>query len=135
MCGKDRSSWYSVRLTLGSPPHVRERRSASTPQKQKSRITPACAGKTCLGVERRLQDGDHPRMCGKDISSKWSACRWLGSPPHVRERHTENTDKTQRDRITPACAGKTFVMCRHLLNAWDHPRMCGKDFPSARCRC
>ena len=30
-------------------------------------------------------------------------------------------------RITPACAGRTRFRFWRLVQAWDHPRMCGKD--------
>ena len=30
-------------------------------------------------------------------------------------------------RITPACAGKTFVPIPQVTNAWDHPRLCGEN--------
>ena len=35
--------------------------------------------------------------------------------------------KSVRDRITPACAGKTEEMKRYLTEAEDHPRVCGEN--------
>ena len=34
-----------------------------------------------------------------------------GSPPHVRERRTDNLRRLAPMRITPACAGKTISPC------------------------
>ena len=74
--------------------------------RQTSRITPACAGKSLPAMLTTSGDRDHPRMCGEKFrpfatmfESKW---------------------------ITPACAGKreTGFDCSGYV--WDHPRMCGE---------
>ena len=68
MCGKDRRSSTLSWMILGSPPHVRERHHKKKLAKSWKRITPACAGKT-NGTSYKISiGGDHPRMCGKDLS-------------------------------------------------------------------
>ena len=57
-----------------------------------------------------------------------------GSPPLVRERHRRPRNKSTRRRITPARAGKTGPFGKRIGITWDHPRSCGKDSSSARCR-
>ena len=66
MCGKDIGKKVSFSYLLGSPPHVRERRWRTGKPARKSRITPACAGKTDSQARLVRSAGDHPRMCGKD---------------------------------------------------------------------
>ena len=45
----------------------------------------------------------------------------------MREKlHIDNGIFTQ-SRITPACAGKTFISDIMVMRARDHPRMCGKN--------
>ena len=66
-------------------------------------------------------------MCGKDGNSAF--CRWksAGSPPRVREGLLANYEACERNRITPACAGRTHPRCGRIRSIWDHPRVCGKD--------
>ena len=86
MCGKD-SCCNGPGIPLsGSPPHVRERPGVPALHSCRSRITPACAGKTSSTSSTGLPSGDHPRMCGKDMIFGARAIFSRGSPPHVRER-------------------------------------------------
>ena len=90
-------------------------------------ITPACAGKTIKRIQASVFAWDHPRVCGKNQFSQQSLQLLQGSPPHVREKlHIDNGIFTQ-SRITPACAGKTFISDIMVMRARDHPRMCGKN--------
>ena len=86
MCGKDFVGQYSVFFMPGSPPHVRERRFLSALCFVSTGITPACAGKTAGRMRQQHRDGDHPRMCGKDVTYPIALSNVPGSPPHVRER-------------------------------------------------
>ena len=54
--------------------------------------------------------GDHPRMCGE---------KWL------IEHYSDD-----KDRITPACAGKRVQRGTGVKPLWDHPRMCGEKSPT-----
>ena len=71
---------------------------------------------------------DHPRMCGKDPFVVCDEHAQQGSPPHVRERLPSVLRHHRRNRITPACAGKTTLSYNPDASLGDHPRMCGKDF-------
>ena len=73
------------------------------------RITPAYAGKTIMYSAQILADGDHPRVCGKDISISLLFFFLLGSPPRMRERRLKSIGYKVCDRITPAYAGKTII--------------------------
>ena len=66
-------------------------------------------------------------MCGKDAEDKPANKYEKGSPPHVRERPAYIYFTIRRNRITPACAGKTRRASGSTRSTRDHPRMCGKD--------
>ena len=66
-------------------------------------------------------------MCGKDVRRLALAVSEAGSPPHVRERPGPPLGNHGYMGITPACAGKTCRVYLTTVDAWDHPRMCGKD--------
>ena len=51
-----------------------------------------------------------------------------GSPPHARGRRKKRLTVGSEARITPACAGKTFVLSTSTASRGDHPRMRGEDF-------
>jgi hypothetical protein len=87
---------------------MRERPGVSVPKTSKMGITPACAGKTSGQRCSCWARGDHPRVCGKDISFFRVCPRREGSPPRVRERHGLLVVEYTPRRITPACAGKTL---------------------------
>ena len=116
MCGKDYIELVAVGITQGSPPHVRERLNEVWQGMKRSRITPACAGKTHLLQASQCIVQDHPRMCGKDCNDIAKRLFGLGSPPHVRERLLEGREKSLPMRITPACAGKTLLKHVRVLS-------------------
>ena len=70
----------------GSPPHARGRRRTSISPYSKSRITPACAGKTFADSAGLSDCPDHPRMRGEDVVGGVHWCGVGGSPPHARGR-------------------------------------------------
>ena len=89
-------------------------------------ITPACAGKRSVDGNARLSEQDHPRMCGEKVFQLRASSSWLGSPPHVRGKVKKMAEKAGKTRITPACAGKSFLRSFSLSLSGDHPRMCGE---------
>ena len=68
-------------------------------------------------------------MRGEDVLLDAELVDEVGSPPHARGRHRRNDDGKPEDRITPACAGKTFCLVEGAIPSWDHPRMRGEDKP------
>ena len=71
-------------------------------------ITPARAGKTASSYFHDLVPGDHPRSRGKDADLIARFDCHVGSPPLARERLFRRSTDMNRNRITPARAGKTF---------------------------
>ena len=127
VCGKNAVYKGFEFLVVGSPPRVREKPCAATSLSWFFRITPACAGKTSWQMAQSPLRRDHPRVCGKNTSLLKCMAIVPGSPPRVREKLFNNLNWSMFPRITPACAGKTYVVKHSLFSWWDHPRVCGKN--------
>ena len=90
-------------------------------------ITPACAGKTLLPYSNFSANRDHPRVCGENLETPNIIQISLGSPPRVRGKLNQLIAIVVRNRITPACAGKTGTGLVDSINPKDHPRVCGEN--------
>ena len=66
-------------------------------------------------------------MCGENASDDHLMSITLGSPPHVRGKPNRPPGFPYCPRITPACAGKTDLLCWRSFCEGDHPRMCGEN--------
>ena len=53
---------------------------------------------------------DHPRIRGENSSSICSTKHFPGSPPHTRGKLVKNRRDQAVIRITPAYAGKTYMI-------------------------
>ena len=113
----------------GSPPRVREKRKFVRQRIRQDGITPACAGKTNAACGSVNFVGDHPRVCGKNLSDQFILADFLGSPPRVREKLGITLMCLISYGITPACAGKTQSAVYRRTSWRDHPRVCGKNAP------
>ena len=91
----------------GSPPRVREKQDPVVHFFSLWGITPASAGKTCVISANKPSGKDHPRECGKNLTTDWQFYDVEGSPPRVREKHIQAFNHIICARITPASAGKT----------------------------
>ena len=113
-CGENSIATNPPPVSLGSPPRMRGKPRDCPQPCNKTRITPADAGKTGIArrIECRLQD--HPRGCGENLSPKPLRLTSTGSPPRMR--------------------GKQLV--HYLLGngVKDHPRGCGENPPHAPVR-
>ena len=69
-------------------------------------ITPAYAGKRCVGTETALLHQDHPRLCGEKGIPLSRLSRNSGSPPPMRGKDSLTVSHLVNVRITPAYAGK-----------------------------
>ena len=108
VCGKDFMQTRLWKSVQGSPPRVREGRYDGTQKDKRRRITPACAGRTDEDDFFADTNGDHPRVCGKDVALFVIHFPITGSPPRVREGPQLKIVVSDTPRITPACAGRTF---------------------------
>ena len=107
MRGEDLSASMTMNCGDGSPPHARGRPRQKGEQAMTPGITPACAGKTRRRRQAHSPTWDHPRMRGEDAAANFPVDGLGGSPPHARGRQGQNRGPCRRERITPACAGKT----------------------------
>ena len=110
---------------MGSPPLVRGLPLVAWLRWPCNGITPACAGTTTLAFIAVSAKQDHPRLCGDYIDFASLLRSWQGSPPLVRGLLHFQTNSKSSNRITPACAGTTFVRNQASFSAKDHPRLCG----------
>ena len=113
-CGENRVQANGGGSGAGSPPQVRGKPGGGDTMNNKTRITPAGAGKTIF--ERHSVSGywDHPRRCGENLEDKMRV-------------YIES-------RITPAGAGKTILQAATIPSRWDHPRRCGENKNTGRRR-
>ena len=133
MRGEDELDDSGNRSDGGSPPHARGRLFQHHLPKCEHRITPACAGKTIVTQPPLALSGDHPRMRGEDGACPQGLEVLGGSPPHARGRRSTPGRQARRERITPACAGKTPSSRPTSPSFRDHPRMRGEDGSKGTC--
>ena len=89
-------------------------------------ITPACAGNTIAVIKRDSVHEDHPRLRGEYARPRYTVRRCRGSPPLARGIHLGHEHFHMTQRITPACAGNTYLPRRYKRTARDHPRLRGE---------
>ena len=65
-------------------------------------------------------------MRGEHVYSAIHVIQGQGSPPHARGTHSDYAGKVLKTRITPACAGNTFIPPFINFAPKDHPRMRGE---------
>ena len=88
-------------------------------------ITPARAGTTLKPGTQCHGSQDHPRLRG---NHQCPLLHWLflpGSPPLAREPRRSDSRRLRGRRITPACAGTTWIHKRGIAADKDHPRSRG----------
>ena len=93
----------------------------------RGRITPADAGKTAMGDNKRMTQRDHPRGCGENATLRRPIGATRGSPPRMRGKLPSISSGNDLTRITPADAGKTARdVFRGSGCGGSPPRMRGK---------
>ena len=127
MCGEQLVSPLSCGSLGGSPPRVRGTDSAPVYIPQADRITPACAGNSIIPQQSPSSPKDHPRVCGEQFFAPTHFRPSLGSPPRVRGTVLALEFHDFLARITPACAGNSFILRFNQILIWDHPRVCGEQ--------
>ena len=94
-------------------------------------ITPACAGNRLWQHRAIAAHGDHPRVCGEQFDQRLQPLHAIGSPPRVRGTDEFADQDTQKERITPACAGNSTGHYSAPPISKDHPRVCGEQLRPA----
>ena len=146
-CGENSWIWSWQRVTGGSSPRVRGKRSQAALHAAGRGIIPARAGKTRPRRAPPRSRPDHPRACGENIGDFAADRRSGGSSPRVRgkqprprraERGAGSSPRVRGKppvlpgpfddgRLIPARAGKTTTRppCSTAVTA--HPRACGEN--------
>ena len=92
------------------------------------RITPAHAGKSSSPGDTTKVSRDHPRACGEKGLRLLPRCLLPGSPPRMRGKGVPAPAHNPPSGITPAHAGKSYVLRFHQVFRQDHPRACGEKY-------
>ena len=91
MCGEHTAIRLASSAEPGSSPHVRGALAVGQALLDFVGIIPACAGSTVSWMDTAAGFWDHPRMCGEHVSASSVLFGSLGSSPHVRGAHFENS--------------------------------------------
>ena len=126
LCGEKSDRSATCFFKSGSPPPMRGKVGDDLRRNIRIGITPAYAGKseeiTCVEVKAE----DHPRLCGEKGHPRCSGFVEQGSPPPMRGKVDETISIYIDEGITPAYAGKRFILDSEVSLCWDHPRLCGE---------
>ena len=134
VCGENNSGAGSGRRGRGSSPRVRGKRRTTTPESLRTRLIPACAGKTRKSSPASGTAEAHPRVCGENTDYFANGGVEYGSSPRVRGKRADGADRVARRGLIPACAGKTDGATCSSTPTPAHPRVCGENRPRARAR-
>ena len=98
-----------VRLTEGSSPLTRGKRTDKSAYLNELRLIPAHAGKTNLHVTSPFLSGAHPRSRGENTLRTLRQGSGPGSSPLTRGKLAERVSLAVPTRLIPAHAGKTVL--------------------------
>ena len=115
------------RVSRGSSPLTRGKRTTCGTTHPASRLIPAHAGKTRTTAPVALMSSAHPRSRGENPIDMQASRRAPGSSPLTRGKRLPGLARDRDDRLIPAHAGKTewITHWRPLLRA--HPRSRGEN--------
>lgn len=119
---------------MGSPPRGRGKASIVLGIALRLRITPAWAGKSCVGGTQKITPLDHPRVGGEKKQCSLLEDNGVGSPPHGRGKVLTNGLVHGIDGITPARRGKVDVLFWGLVDGRITPAQAGKSWEEWRLR-
>ena len=127
VCGENFSSVYSRLIPSGSSPRVRGKLLETLAGTMRSRLIPACAGKTRARADLQSTEPAHPRVCGENSENCHSCFLFPGSSPRVRGKRGDLKSQIRRRRLIPACAGKAHFQRYKEGFQRAHPRVCGEN--------
>ena len=128
VCGEKKRLACCAQQAEGSPPRMRGKATGPPRSSGPGGITPAYAGKRCVGLHGRITQGDHPRVCGEKRSEAHTLPPCGGSPPRMRGKESWQPPQSRFAGITPAYAGKRSACSPPSPHSRDHPRVCGEKF-------
>ena len=127
VCGENPEDGIRSFAVAGSSPRVRGKPHQALPARKPRRLIPACAGKTRTIVQISWASWAHPRVCGENYEAHEIGLRAGGSSPRVRGKPFGDAGREVRERLIPACAGKTRRGLPRARRRPAHPRVCGEN--------
>ena len=128
VCGENPGVAHRFRCLPGSSPRVRGKRRMVRPRRRRTRLIPACAGKTPAHVDMSSPFPAHPRVCGENGGRYLRQFIPTGSSPRVRGKRAGEDRAGALDGLIPACAGKTVLISYCPRPDAAHPRVCGENW-------
>ncbi len=125
--GKTNTGHVDRVIRIGPPPLAREDVARVDNGPLPGRTTPARAGRPNRTALQTGHVADHPRSRGKTLGSGQQRPRDTGPPPLAREDHDPGRTDRDRDRTTPARAGRPGLLRSSPRSRTDHPRSRGKN--------
>ena len=110
----------------GSSPRMRGTLRLTIFSEEIDGIIPAYAGNTFRRLVSMILNRDHPRVCGEHGECLAVFADSLGSSPRMRGTPSHYAGLGHGGGIIPAYAGNTPIDGGEMLNARDHPRVCGE---------
>ena len=132
MCGENTAGQSFRPLYLGSSPRVRGKLPSNHWAAKSRGLIPACAGKTYFARWSYSYGPAHPRVCGENFTGNLTSQSIEGSSPRVRGKRPGRTGRPGRNRLIPACAGKTPSPLLNTSPWRAHPRVCGENRMEAK---
>ena len=127
-CAGNRLTLYTTARRSQDHPRLRgEQPLAELTYDGKPGITPACAGNSGRGLRAVCNYRDHPRLRGEQRLHGTYGRFYQGSPPLARGTGSAGLYSAQPSRITPACAGNSYLVIYQGHKAGDHPRLRGEQ--------
>ena len=120
-----------TRMSEGSSPRGRGKRSSPVPRPRCARLIPARAGKTSPRRTRRVARWAHPRAGGENRQDVTLAGSRAGSSPRGRGKQACPKSVICCRRLIPARAGKTGGIFPGIFCATAHPRAGGENMQLA----
>ena len=124
--GEKQMERQAGRLWVGSPPRRQGKANWHCVRRPALRITPAHAGKRTRSWRAYGCPWDHPRVGGEKSTFLNSMSFPPGSPPRRRGKVPNARCFIERQRITPAWAGKSAFRFQSQKASQDHPRVGGE---------
>ena len=118
-------------IVVGSPPRTRGKAGMVTSRLSFRGLTPAHAGKRVIGTLMDAPNQAHPRARGEKAIMGLNAWTTPGSPPRTRGKAFALLFPDSPIGLTPAHAGKSWMILDISSMLWAHPRARGEKVKKA----
>ena len=119
-------------LNHGSAPRARGTRERRRSCRRRCRVSPACAGNTKSGVHPGRSPPGQPRVRGEHSDRDGRSLGYAGSAPRARGTLEPRRRQAAQDRVSPACAGNTYICAVTTSIRPGQPRVRGEHSPTSK---